>query len=46
MRDNFLGDARPRGFNSGLPGGVDSLTPLDTFLGEGELEYVSISLIP
>lgn len=45
MRGSFLGDARPRGFNSGLPGGVDNLTPLDTFLGEGELEYISIFLI-
>lgn len=42
MRDSFLGDARPRGFSFGLPGGVDNLTPLDTFLGEGELVYISV----
>lgn len=42
MRGNFLGDASPRGLSSGLLGGVESLTALDTFLGDGELAIISI----
>lgn len=44
MRDSFLGDVSLRGLSSGLPGGVESRTSLDTFLGDGELIFISIFL--
>ena len=38
IRWAFLGDAKPLGLRTGLPGGVTNLSPLKTVLSEGELE--------
>jgi hypothetical protein len=43
IRGGFLGDTKPRGFGSGLRGGVANRVSLETFLGlfsDGELRDV------
>jgi hypothetical protein len=43
IRGSFFGEVNPRGFSSGLRGGVLTRTSLETFLGDGTLLIVSIT---